>query len=301
MKMSINATSNMRDILEHTKSVTLGVSPSTTHIIWDDIYPIPLELRDRNHMNNSASIAKLLQNPEAYETFKTVFNITKGQTAFHLYGFIGPNGVGDLIEISAKHRFMVGDCGPIVPFVQCAGIACDSTIYDALPTLVGLLNGIQEIGYCGELLISCTESFEICDITFGHNVAGFALVCEMSKQNPQSFFEFCFGLTPTYALHTDRIAINTLLSYPPFPANTDTPFTILAPPSSEKHLYRFSIGRNELAYVCTWGLYVQEAKRRCRRTIDSCRNYYDLLQYRVDYGYKDKFYIMSDLYGRLGG
>lgn len=301
MKISIEAATNMRDILEHTKTIMLGVQADTTHIIWDSPYGIPEEFESKAHVNNCAGAAKLMRDKEILEQFKKGFGIVQGTPAFYLYGFLSEKGLGQTIEISAKHRLFVGECGPVVPFIQNTALACGSEIYDAVPSLRELVSGLQSISYKGEILFGCTESFEICYVGFGHQVAAFSLFCELSKQHPQAFFEYAFGLADAYELHTDRIAINTLLSYPPYPYTDEAPFSILAPTGSEKHLYRFKQNQCEVAYVATWGLYIQEAKRRCRRTIESCRNYYDLLQYRIDYGYKDKFYIMSDTYARLGG
>lgn len=300
MKISIVAATNMRDVLEHTKTISLGNQSDTTHILWDYPHPIPENLENKKHINNCHAASKLVASKELMQAFRQEFGMVEGEPAFYLYGFISPSGLGQMIEMTSKHSFMVGDIGPVLGFVQNAALACGAEIFQALPTLRGLVDGLIEIGYCGEVTFVCTHDFQICDLLLGHQVAGFSCICEIGKQSPQMLFEFAGG-DNKYELHEDRIVINTLLSYPPYPYSTETPYSILAPTASEKHMYRFKTGRCELAYVATWGLDVQEAKRRCRRTIDSCRNYYSLLQYRVDFGWKDKFYLNTERHVALGG
>ena len=300
MKISIEAATNMRDILEHTKTISLGIQSDTTHILWDYPHPIPENLLDKSHINNCIAASRLMASKELMAAFREQFGIVEGIPAFYLYGFLSPTGLGQMIEMVSKHGFMVGDVGPTPGYVQNAALACNNEMYLALPTLKGLIEGLISLGYTGEVSFVCTADFQICNILLGHQIAGFACICEIGKQSPQALYEFAAG-QEKYELHEDRIVINTLLSYPPYPYSTEVPFSILAPTASEKHMYRFKVGKCELAYVATWGLDVQEAKRRCRRTIESCRNYYSLLQYRVDYGWKDKFHLNHERHISFGG
>lgn len=300
MKISINAMSNMRDIIEHSKDITLGVREDTDVVLWDFPREIPQDLLDKVHLNNCPAVVKLLSKPELMKEFRSQFSFAEGNPSFNIYGFLSAKQLGPCVEMAVRHSFMTGDVGMYLGYVQNTALPCTEDMYLAIPNLKGIVEGLQAIGYLGEISFLCSSTFEVVDVVFGHQVAAYSLMCEMGMQHPQKLFEFSAGGEP-YALHQDRIAVNTLLSYPPYPYSTDVPFSILAPTGAEKHLYRYKIGMCELAYAATWGCDITEAKRRCRRTIDGCKNYYLNIQHRVDYGWKDKFFLNADRYKELGG
>lgn len=299
MKLGVNAIKSPRAILEHLTDGVMGVSPGVAGIIYEDVLQ---ELIEGIPLVNTCIGAQVLEQSDKHLSlfYEGVGIVDKDPVAF-LYGFISPTGVSDLMEMTVSNYLLTGDVGPQCGFVQGCGIPCSSEVFQAFPKLDLLLDALHQIQYCGEVAIGVTEDFQLCSLKLGHCTAAFALFTELSKQSPQSNYEYSFGKTGACLLHEDRISLCTLLSYPPYPHSKEMPFSIMAPNQAERHLFRHNLGKSELAYVAAFGSTVFEARRRVRKTIENCRKYYDSLQYRIDYGKYQKFVFNSEVYKERGG
>jgi hypothetical protein len=299
MKIGYIGDSAYRAVIEHSKEITLNINEDTEAVLVESaVMETPPDLPA---LNTCIGVRALSLNEELRDTFNDVHGLVPGYPATYLYGFIGVEGLSDMLEMTHSTRFLTGDVGPQVSFVQGTGIACRENIFLALPKLGNLVNSLIEIGYKGEIAFGITAGFEICSIVFGHLTLGFALYTELSVHSPQSNYEWCLGRNSGGKLHTTGISVGTLLSYPPFPYPSSQPISVKAPTMAEKHLYRVLYGLDEVAYTASWGEDIHEAKRRVRKTIDNCRNYNKDIQYRIDYGFKERFVLNNDQWLAFGG
>jgi hypothetical protein len=289
MNIGYMGDSAYRTVIEHCNSVTLGINEDTEAVIVEHAAILPP--KDLPVLNTCPAVYKLATHPELQESFNAVHNIVEAYPTSYLYGFIGPEGLSDVIEMTASTRFLTGEIGPQLGFVQGTGLKCTENVNMAIPDLPLLIDSLVTMKYRGEIAIGITQGFQVCSVQFGHFTGGFALYTELSKDSPQAMYEWCLGVGVGSKLAQDSVAVVTLLSYPPFPYSSDVGFSIKAPSGAEKHLYRVSQGKAEIAYSAAWGVEAYEAKRRCRKTIDNCRNYNKDIQYRIDYGCKEQFVI----------
>jgi hypothetical protein len=299
MKIGLYANKSPRAILEHTKEVTLGVTIDTEGIMVEDVlHDVPSKLPVINTSVGAKVITSMGENRELF--YKELGFVSQAPDSF-LYGFLSPDSVSDFMEMQISGKFMTGDVGVDIGFVQGTGVPCSKEVYAAFPKLEGLVDALHVLEYSGEVVIGVTRDFQLCSLTLGHCTGAWSLFTELAQQSPQETLEFCFGKRPSCQLHSDRIAVCTMLSYSPYPYIDTEPFSVLAPRIAERHLYRFNVGNSELAYAAASGCAVFEARRRIRRTTDNCSNYNATLQYRIDYGVRADFVFCQDSYKAFGG
>lgn len=299
MKIGYAGHSSYRAVIEHTKDVTLGVTEEVRAVMVEHASMEGPD--DLPTINTSMPVRVLLSSDELRDQFYELYNIKAGYPATYLYCFVSESGVSDIMEMSYSTRFLTGDIGPQIGFVQGTGIACEDDVFLAVPGLKDLLDGVREMEYYGEVAIGLKEDFSMCDILFGHFTGAYALYNELSHSNMCNTLAWCAGRGEPVKLHDSGVAVFTLLSYPPYPHNLDVGFSIKAPPAAEKHLYRFNVGQAEVAYSAAWGKDIYETKRRCRKTVDNCANYNQDIQHRVDYGCRAQFVVNQEKWTNFGG
>ena len=298
MKLGLIADNAHKAICEHTKSVVVGVDDMTEAVIVE--HPLT-HVPDIDSINTCIAVRNLLTNKQLEEAFLRELEIKPACAVSFLYGFIGPKGLSDLLEVSYSTRFMSGDVGLNLGFVQGTGIPTGNDIRMAFPQIGKIEKALIDIEYRGEIVLGCTSDYQICDIKYGHQTGLFALFTELSVLPPQANYEFCLGKGDACTLHPEGVSVCTLLSNSPFPVPSPQPTNLIAPVGAERHLYRLVFNSHEVAFVSTWGTSVIEAKRRTRRTIENCVSFNPFLQYRIDYGYKEKFVFSQERYKELGG
>lgn len=298
MKLGLIAENSHKAICEHTKTVVVGIDDMTEAVIVEN----PLtHVPDIESINTCVAVRNLLTNADLERQFLEQLDIKPSTAVSFLYGFVGPKGFSDLLEVSYSTRFMSGDVGMSLGFVQGTGIPTDKEVRNAFPQISKIEKALVDIEYSGEIVLGCTSDYTICDIKYGHQTGMFALFTELSVLPPQANYEWCLGRGEKCTLHPEGISVCTLLSNSPFPAPAVQPTTLIAPVGAERHLYRLVFNSHEVAFVSTWGTSVMEAKRRTRRTIENCVSFNPFLQYRIDYGYKEKFVFSQERYKKLGG
>lgn len=299
MNIAYIGDSAYRTVIEHSHNITLSINEDTEAVLVESaLMEGPPELPV---INTCPGVRALGYNKELKQAFDDAYGIATGYPSTFLYGFFSEDGMSEMIEMTFKTRFLTGDIGPVIPFCQGTGLACRENPLYALPKLNSIVEGLKEIGYKGEIAFGVTKEFDICSIFFGHFTLGFTLYTELSRTSPQHNYEWCLGVGDSCRLHQNGIAVATLLSYPPYPYDTNIGTSIKAPSKAEKHLYRFMVGNTELALAATWGEDISEAKRRIRGTIENCKNYNKEIQYRIDYGHKERFVINNDTWLAFGG
>jgi hypothetical protein len=298
MKLGLIADNAHKAICEHTKNVVVGIDDMTEAVIVE--HPLT-HVPDIDSINTCVAVRNLLTNTQMEEAFLAELNIKPGPSASLLYGYIGPKGFSDLLEVSYSTKFMSGDVGQNLGFVQGTGIPASPDIRMAFPQINKIEKALIDIEYKGEIVLGCAADYTICDIKYGHQTGLFALFTELSVLPPQANFEWCLGKGEKCSLHSDGVSVCTLLSNSPFPVPSPQPTTLIAPVGAERHLYRLVFNSHEVAFVSTWGTSIMEAKRRTRRTIENCVSFNPFLQYRIDYGYKERFIFNADRYKELGG
>lgn len=295
MKFGLLAQTARDCIIEHTKNVSVGIDSATEAVIVENAGTYVPNIKA---LNTSLAVRNMIAQPELERLFRQDVGIVEGVPQSYLYGFMSGKGLSEMLEISYSRRFLTGNAGPVLGFVQGTGmLAVDA--HAAFPTLAGVEQALVELEYLGEIALGCTKEFQICDIQFGHNTGFFSLFTELSHLAPNSNYEWCLGIGDACKLHEEGIASTTLLSLPPFPHITQTTVPLVAPPAAERHLYRTQVAGHSLAYATAWGLDVREVKRRLRRTIENCVAYNNELQYRVDYGHREVFTLMQERYRSL--
>ncbi len=299
MKLGYVGDSSYRTVIEHCKEVALGVNEDTEAVIVESsMIEGP---RDLPLLNTNLAVRNLISTPALQAEFHQVLGLVEGFAVTYLYGFMSKERLGDLLEMTYSTRFLAGEIGSQLGFVQGTGLACSSDTKMAVRQLTEVEGMLQSMKYRGEILLGVTRDYQICSLQFGHFTGGFALFTELATANPQAFYEWCLGEEEEPHLYEQSVSVCTLLSYPPFPYNTEVGFSIKAPSGAERHLYRMSIDRCEVAYSATWGKDIFEAMRRCRKTIDNCRAYNKEIQYRIDFGRRQKFLLNQEKWLSLGG
>ncbi|MDB4261298.1 hypothetical protein N9878_00385 [bacterium] len=294
MKLSVIARTAHRTIMEHTTSATLGMAAGVQGVWVED--PKEEVATELPVVNTCVGARNLLGNPELMKDFGDAYGLVSGTPVSYLYLVLSPTSNSDVMELQISSRFMTGNVGAEIGFVQGTGLSCGPEVYEAFPNLEELIDALHVIQYCGELLLGVTRDFQICRMAVGHCTGAWSLFTELAQQSPQDTLEFCFGKRKKCLLHEDRVAVSTLLSYPPYPYTDRSSFSVLAPCIAERHLYRFNVGACELAFVAAGGGSVAEARRRVRRTIRNCEKYNPEIQYRVDYGKFCKFLFNEEKY-----
>jgi hypothetical protein len=298
MELAYVGDSAYRLVIEHSKNITLAITESTEAVVVESATIEPPT--DLPAINTCPGVRALAINREWEAEFRSIHNVKDAYPATFLYGFISASGLSDMMEMTYSTRFLTGEIGPQVTFSKGTGLKCVEDLGQAVPDLPALVKSLVEIEYRGEIAFGITKDFHICAVRFGNFPLGFALYTEISKFSPQDNYEWCLDVGEAGRLN-DSISVATLLSYPDYPYDTSTPLSIKAPASAEKHMYRFMVDATEVAYSAAWGEDIMEAKRRCRKTIDNCRNYNKDIQYRIDYGYKESFIISAERWLSLGG
>lgn len=294
MKIALLANKAPRAILEHTKEVTLGMTGDTEGIMVEDV------LRDVNSglpvINTCVGAKVYMTSQEHRELFNREAGIVGGTPVSYLYALVSPTSCSDWMEMSVSGKFLSGDVGVDIGFVQATALPCCTEVYDAFPKLASLVDALHILGYSGEVVVGVTADFQLATLALGHCTGAFCLFTELAMQSPQESIEFCFGRRQHAKLHVERVAACTLFSYPPYPYTDKEMFSVLAPRTAERHLFRFNVGCCELAYASASGNNIFEVRRRVRRTMDNCVQYNDSLQFRIDIGRNAKFVFNADRY-----
>lgn len=297
MKIALQATKSPRAILEHTKDVTLGLTAGSEGIMVEDC--LHDSTSDLPVINTCVGAKVYMTSQEHRDLFREQVGMVDEEPVSYLYALLSPTDCSDWMEMSISGRFMAGDVGSDVGFVQATAIPCHAEVYDAFPQLASLVDSLHILGYCGEVVVGVTADFQLATLAFGHCTGAFCLFTELAQQSPQESIEFCFGKRQAAKLHPERIAACTLLSYPPYPYTDQEVFSVLAPRTAERHLFRFNVGCCELAYASASGSRIFEVRRRVRRTLENCTQYNDKLQYRMDYGRGGTFVFNKERYEEL--
>ena len=298
MKLGYLGESEYRTVLEHSKEVSLGITEEVQGVVMEraNIEPPP----DLPALNTCTGVCALERSESLREEFLHAHSVEIAYPQTYLYGYMGVDGLSPVIELTYSVRFLTGEVGPQVGFVQGAGLLSKINPLDALPEAKDVLDSLRDIGYRGEIALGVSPHFRICEIMFGHFVGGFALFAELCASSVDEVFEWCLRGGKQPVVH-DNVSLVTLLSYPPFPYLGDASISVKAPTGAEKHLYRVLQGNVETAYAAAWGKDVYEGKRRVRKTIENCKAYNKDIQYRIDYGCKQRFLLNGDRWEELGG
>ena len=298
MKLGFVGNNATKAICEHTTDIRLVIDELTEGVIVE--HP-STNINDITCINTCIAVQNMIARPDLERAFFSELGIKSAISNSFLYGFIGPKGFSDLLEVSYSTKFMAGNIGPSLGFLQGTAIPATREVYQAFPMLSQIEQGLIAIEYAGEITLGCLHDYSICTILFGHQTGLFALYNELSQLPAQANFEWCFGKGEYCKVHENGVSVTTLLSNSPFPAPSSRRTEVIAPVGAEKHLYRVQFGAHEVAFVATWGKDIVEAKRRTRRTIENCVSFNPELQYRMDYGYKEQFVLSQATYTTLGG
>lgn len=298
MKLAYVGSSAHNAVIKHSLNITLGVREGTEAVIveqarTEDIWELPT-------LNTSKAIRAMLEVESIEKEFNELYGIKDCAPTTYLYGFIGEKRTSDFLEMTYSTHFMVGDVGPNVGFVKGTAIPAEDPLL-AVPGLANLIEGLQGMGYRGEITIGINKGFEMCNVLYGTFIGGLALFNELSKGHIQDYYSFCVNDIMPGGLHKRGVAVVNLMSLPAFPMNLHVDEAPQYPPDAEPHLYRVKYQNVEVAYAAAWGTSIHEAKRRCRQTLENCTAVNPTLQYRVDYGHKEDFVINSARWSELGG
>jgi hypothetical protein len=285
MKVSIiSVEGQLEAITGHTSEVTIGRTADTTALYLEN----PLLPIDENLLciNSSLAIQNYLLNPKIKSAVNMHLGLTGEIGKSSLYAFFNGETFSDWLEVSFSTRFMAGNVGPDIGFATGVGLRCDSEVYAAVPQLGEIKKFLKESSYRGEVLLSITEDFRITNMLFGHFHGHFALYTELSQLGKaDGILEFLVGNQLACELGSN-IGVANLVTLPPFPLQLPglKVRNILAPQSAEKHLWRVRAGLLQTVVVSVRGLYLLEARRRMRKTMDNMSKYSPDIQYRIDYG-----------------
>lgn len=297
MKISYVGTQSYQAVINHTQHITLKDEDAEAILVEDSRHD-PVDARPC--INTCSAVRALAEDERLAEEFKRLYNIKGGVSATYLYGFVGESDTTDFLEMTYSTKLMTGNVGPDVGFVKGTGMYAPD-IFNAVPSLSNLIEGLQTMGYRGEICVGINDSYEINNVIFGLFMGGWALYNELSKGTMDDYYKFTVDGTRPKGLHKNGIAVVNLMTVPPFPSGLAHESFMTYPPEAEKHIYRTRYGRTEVAYASAWGTDITEAKRRCRLTLENCNAVNPDLQYRVDYGYKESFVLSADRWDHLGG
>lgn len=248
--------------------------------------------------NTCVAIKNLILNPDLQGQVYDHIGVVAGEPVTSVFALFNGKEFSEFLEVSSSEYFMTQNVGPKVGFTTGTGLRVGSEIYDAVPALARLRDFLTKSEYRGEVLIELADNYLITDIRIGHCFGHFALFSELAKCSVKDIVEFIFGGVSSCALY-DSIGVANLISLPPFPSGSITPQMIHAPKGAEKHLWRFPKYNSEVILITCHGMFLQEARKRVRRTIENIQANAHDLQYRVDYGYNARFLFNDSTYERL--
>jgi hypothetical protein len=287
-------------VLEHTRDITLNINEDTQAVLSES--PNITGTIDLPVLNTSPAIVHMLSDRGYRDKFYALHGIEDAHPVTFIAGFISGTGLSPMIEVAYSTRMLTGSIGAHAGKVQGTAIAVDmSNLYDAVPGLHIIVESLQALRYKGNIAFGISKDFGVCQLVLGHDTMFFALYNELATKSMDDYYESCLsGVCEFPNLHTEALAVATLVSAPPYPF-IEMASNIKAPPPAEKHLYREQRGLAEVGFVCCWGLDAHEAKRRVRRTLEKISSYEKEVQYRTDYGWKETFMLSSQRWRELGG
>ena len=216
MKIGYVGDVSHRTVTHHVKQTTLGMREDRdayvlerAEINWDT---------DKPMLNTSEPVRELLASKDLCSKFNKLYMLDNERPTTYLYGFMGEHTTSDLIEVAYSTKFMSGEVGADVGFVQGVGIAAKEP-FQAIPDLSNLVQGLQTMGYRGEFTIGITKYYQLSGLTLGHFTGGFALFLELAKGSMDTYYEFCLSGNEPKGLHTNGVSVCTLMSMGPFPGN----------------------------------------------------------------------------------
>lgn len=258
------------------------------------VVPTPAQWIDTDLplVNTCKGLFGLFCRSELREAYEEQFDLSKGKPVSSIYSLFNGTEFAPFIEVDYSTRLLTGDIGRQIPFTQGTALPLDDSVYQAVPKLSELKEFLKEIDYHGEVLLSLNEEFCLHSIGYGHFYGHMALYNELSSLSPQRLMEWVLGEEDIVELR-EGVAVGTLVSLCPFPEYSARSLKIKMPSGALKHAWRINYENQEAYLITSYGCTVHEAKRRTRRSIKNCERLHDDLQYRIDYGYKNKFLISS--------
>lgn len=293
----IDSTKTAKCVWDHTDGNVLNGLQDVEGVLVDDVL-FNLPLVDVPVGNTSIAIKNLLLNPQLQGPVYDHIGVVPGDSISQIYALFNGKEFSEFLEVSHSEYFMTHDVGPRVGFTTGVGLRVGNEIYDAIPALSRLRDFLTKSEYRGEVCCSVAENFLLTDIRVGHFVGHFSLFSELAKCSTNDLLEFIFGKVASCTLY-DSIGVSNLVTLPPFPSGGLQPQVIHAPKGAEKHLWRIPRFNSEAVLVTCHGLYLQEARKRVRRTIENIRMNAPDLQYRVDYGYNARFVLTGGEYEKM--
>lgn len=295
MKVAIiDSTNTAKCVWDHAVGNSLNNLLDVEGIFLDEVM-FNLPPTDLPVANSCVAIKNLILNPQMQKPVFDHIGVVPGESVSTVFALFNGKEFSDFLEVSFSERLMTQNVGPKVGFTTGVALKVGQEIYDAVPALIRLRDFLTRSEYRGEILIHLAENYLITDIRVGHFFGHFALFSELAKCSTSDLLDFIFGRLPTCSLY-DSVGIANLVSLSPFPSGSLYPQQIHAPKGAEKHLWRIQRGNSETVLITCHGLYLQEARKRVRRTIENiCLNFPDL-QYRVDYGYNARFVLAGTAY-----
>lgn len=288
-------------IMDKTEGNTLGITLGCEAVFVEN----PLEQVEETGLptiNTCIGIKNLLLNKELKDAFNRQIGIDPAPVFSSFFSLFSGTRFSDWLEVSYSGRFMAGEVGCMVGFSTGTGLRVNQNILEAFPSLVKLQEFLSKIEYHGEVLVHVSDRFTLVGVQFGHFYGHFSMFAEVSKVSVQDLLTFMLGQNPASVEVHDSIVVSSLVSQFPFPCPASgTILSLSAPKNAEKHLWRMPVLllNQEVVLVTVHGLYLGEARKRLRRTIENMLAYNDFLQYRNDYGLHTKFLLEQGRYEGL--
>lgn len=296
MRLAITNTGDMAHLIDHCNDAVTQLDADCEAVVvgnvtqWMDV-ELPL-------VNTCQGLMILMLKPELKRAYEKQFELGKGEIVSSIYSVFNGQEFAPFIEVDYTDRMLTNDIGRRIAFTQGTAMPVPQA-YQAVMQLSELRDFLRELNYHGEVAISLNRDYCIHSIGYGHFYGHFALYNEMINLSPQRLLEWIIGNEDSVELR-EGCAVGTLVSLCPFPEiMLQLTHKIKVPSGAQKHAWRIVYGNQEAYLITSFGITINEAKRRTRRSIKNCERLHDELQYRTDYGYKNKFLISQESYEEL--
>ena len=236
-------------------------------------------------INSSPAANNFMTSPDVNKKMREIMEFSNERPRTHIYAFFNGKRFSNWLEISFTNRFMNRDVGPVVGVTLGVGYMANQQPSDALPGLGTVAGVLQDMEYRGEVMLSITESFEICNMQLCHLPAFFAMYAEILRGSLDGVIKFLCEEPGVELEMFPSVVAGTLVTIPPFPGSLQQAAgKILAPASAEKHLWRWLVGGAEPTWVTTHGQSLQQARSRMNQTLLNIAKTEPTVQYRTDLG-----------------
>jgi len=293
MKIAIATQGMAKAIIDHTNYK--GELESGTQAVFVD-NPLVTVRSDLLPINTSVGLQNLMLHPEMQEAvFADILKKEPEEVAF--YAAFNGEKFSDFVEISYSSRFMTHEVGPNVGFTSGVGCIVGDELSLACMELENLVNWLKGIKYHGMILIGMSSNFHITSLRWGYFAGPFALFREFFTNSVEHLLEFCAGVPHDLIPYDDVLTLCVLVTRYPYPVNLPNKNgPISARKNAEPHLWRNLEGYNETVIASSRGSILYEARRRIMRSIKSMLEYDENLQYRTDFGLREKFILSQEFY-----